>query len=215
MSTPAENGTTPPKAWTGSSTRYACAGTNHPAGFTFWRCLSVRRNRQSRFPSTSCLPERSRSSPSFDHVHALDHLAEDHMLAVEPRRLHGAEEELRAVGVRAGVGHAQDAGAGMLQLEILIGELLAVDRLAAGAVLVGEIAALAHEVWNDAVEGAAFVAEALFTGAERAEVLRRLGHDVRTQFNDHPPKRLAVGGDVPDSTAEAYPRPWRTRPTPR
>ena len=35
--------------------------------------------------------------------------AEDDVLAVEPVGLDGAEEELRAVGARAGVGHRQDA----------------------------------------------------------------------------------------------------------
>ena len=65
------------------------------------------------------------------------------MLAVEPRGLDGAEEELRAVGVGAGVGHGQDAGAGVLEVEVLVGELVPVDGLAAGAVVVGEVAALA------------------------------------------------------------------------
>ena len=59
----------------------------------------------------------------------------------------------------------------MLELEVLIRELCAVDGLAAGAVVVGEVASLAHEVGDDAVEGGALEAEALLAGAERAEVL--------------------------------------------
>ena len=55
---------------------------------------------------------------------------------------YGGDEELRAVRVRAAVCHRQNAGLGVLQAEVLIGELGAVDRLAAGAVVVGEIAAL-------------------------------------------------------------------------
>jgi hypothetical protein len=47
----------------------------------------------------------------LDHVHAFDDLAEDNVLAVEPRGLDGAEEELGPVGVRAGVGHREDARA--------------------------------------------------------------------------------------------------------
>lgn len=36
---------------------------------------------------------------SLDDVHALDNLAEDDVLAVQPRSLDGADEELAAVGV--------------------------------------------------------------------------------------------------------------------
>ena len=78
----------------------------------------------------------------LDGVHALDHLAEDDVLAVEPGGLGGAQEELAAVGVGAGVGHGQDARAGVLQLEVLVLELHAVDGLAARAVAGGEVAAL-------------------------------------------------------------------------
>ena len=75
-------------------------------------------------------------------LHALDHLAEDNVLAVQPgcaagggsararvaaaaragrrTRLHGAQEELGAVGARASVGHGKDALASVLELEVLI-----------------------------------------------------------------------------------------------
>ena len=74
----------------------------------------------------------------------------------------------------------------MLEHEVLVGELgaRAVDAVAAGAVALGEVAALAHEVGDDAVEGAALVAEALLAGAEGAEVLRRHWHHVGAQL-DH------------------------------
>ena len=42
------------------------------------------------------------------------------------------DEELGAVGVGASVGHGQQVGLGVLDLEVLIGELLAVDGLSAG-----------------------------------------------------------------------------------
>ena len=45
----------------------------------------------------------------------------------------GAQEELRAVGAGAGVGHGEGARAGVLEREVLVGELGAVDRLAARA----------------------------------------------------------------------------------
>ena len=39
----------------------------------------------------------------------------------------GSDEELSAVGVRSGIGHAKQASLGVLELEVLIWELLAVD----------------------------------------------------------------------------------------
>jgi hypothetical protein len=65
-------------------------------------------------------------------------------LTIEPRGLDGADEELRAVGVGASVGHGEDALASVLQLEVLVLELLSVDRLASSAVPVGEVTALRH-----------------------------------------------------------------------
>lgn len=41
-----------------------------------------------------------------DNVHALEDFAEDDVAAVEPRGEDGGDEELRAVGVLARVGHA-------------------------------------------------------------------------------------------------------------
>ena len=53
-----------------------------------------------------------------------------------------AEEELGSVGVGPGIGHGQQAGTAVLHGEIFVGELVAVNRLAAGAVVVGEITTL-------------------------------------------------------------------------
>ena len=84
----------------------------------------------------------------LDDLVALEDLAEDDVAAIEPTRrryvnnqlssiimfqgelLRGqdsGDEELGAVGVGAGVGHGQEALLGVLQLEVLVGELLAVD----------------------------------------------------------------------------------------
>lgn len=120
----------------------------------------------------------------LDDIQALDDLAEDDMLVIQPGGLHGANEELGAVGVGASVRHRQDAGAGVLQPEVLIGELVAIDGLAASAIVVGEIAALAHEVWNDSMETGALVTKALLAGAQSTEILRCLRHDVRAQLRN-------------------------------
>lgn len=49
----------------------------------------------------------------------------------------------------------------MTQLEVLILELVAVDRLATGAITLGEVTTLNHEVLDDTVESGVLVAEAL------------------------------------------------------
>ena len=56
----------------------------------------------------------------LDDIHTLDDGAEDGVLAIQPGGLDGADEELRAVGVGAGVGHGEDTRAGVLQGEVLV-----------------------------------------------------------------------------------------------
>lgn len=53
-----------------------------------------------------------------------------------------ADEELGAVGVRSGVGHGQNTGPCVRQVEVLILKLVAVDGFSAGSVVVGEITSL-------------------------------------------------------------------------
>mmetsp|Transcript_66570 Transcript_66570/g.177303 ORF Transcript_66570/g.177303 Transcript_66570/m.177303 type:complete len:216 (+) Transcript_66570:3-650(+) len=95
----------------------------------------------------------------LDNAVPLGDLPEDHVLAVQMRGLRRAEEELRAIGVGAAVCHGKDALAGVLQAEVLVAELGAVDALAAGAVTAREVAALNHEVGDDAMELAALVVQ--------------------------------------------------------
>jgi hypothetical protein len=85
------------------------------------------------------------------------------------------------------------------ELEVLVGELLAVDGLATGALCIevsvmkwesvmnvmaltyvttGEVTALKHELGDHTVELGTRVAEALLAGAESAEVLDGLGDDI-------------------------------------
>ena len=66
---------------------------------------------------------------------AVGHLAEDDMAAVEPGGDDGGDEELGAVGIGAGVGHAEEERLAVLELEVLVGEFLAVDGFAARALL--------------------------------------------------------------------------------
>ena len=61
------------------------------------------------------------------------HLPEDNVARVEPGGDDGGDEELAAIGVGAGVGHAEHEGLVVREFEVLVRELLAVDGLAAGA----------------------------------------------------------------------------------
>merc|ERR1719414_145313 len=107
------------------------------------------------------------------------------MLPIQPCSLHCAQEELRTVRVRACIGHGEDARAFVLQCEILIRKLRSIDGLAASAISSSEITTLAHELWNDAVEGTAFemqclagLPNALLAGAQAPEILACLRGDV-------------------------------------
>ena len=64
------------------------------------------------------------------------------MLVVEPGGEDDRDEELAAVGVPPGVGHGQQAHLVVLLREVLIVELVPVDRFASGTVATGEVTAL-------------------------------------------------------------------------
>jgi len=94
--------------------------------------------------------------------------------------------------------------------EVFVRELRAVDGLAAGTVPGGEVAPLAHEVGDDAVEGGSLVveglaaaADALLAGAEGAEVLGGARSCVGEELHDYAPRWLAANGHV-----EEDPRVW-------
>ena len=100
------------------------------------------------------------------------------MFAIEVGCLVERDEELRAVGVRAGVSHRELEGLSMLDREVLIFELLTVDRLTSCTVASSEITTLGHEAWNDAMELAALVAEWNATGGRTSGARRQLGEVV-------------------------------------
>ena len=104
------------------------------------------------------------------------------MFAIQPGGLGRANEKLGSVGVGSGVSHAENSGSSVLQLEVLVLELVTVDALAPSSVVVGEVTALAHEVWDHAVEGGSLVAHSLLTSAKSTEVLRGLGDNIRSQL---------------------------------
>jgi len=118
------------------------------------------------------------------NIHALDHLSEDHVFPIQPLGLSGAEEKLGSVGVGSSVGHGQNSGSGVFQSEVLILELVAIDGLSSSPISGSEVATLAHEVGDDAVEGGPLEPEPLLPGAQGAEVLRGLGNHIRSQLKN-------------------------------
>lgn len=123
--------------------------------------------------------------PRLDEPHPLDNgepaldAAKDGVLAVEPRRRRQRDEELAAVRVGAGVGHAEDAGAVVAEVGVdLVGKLVAVDRGAAAAGA-RRVAGLDHKVGDDAVHERVVVVAAR---GERREVGARLGRVRRVEL---------------------------------
>lgn len=100
-------------------------------------------------------------------------------------KLRGPSTHLRTVGVLAGVGHGQETGLGVLQLEVLVFELGAIDGLSAGAIAVGEVTALNHELLDNTVEGGAFVAKALLASSQGTEVLGGLRSSLAVEADDN------------------------------
>ena len=99
----------------------------------------------------------------------------------------------------------------MLLHEILIRKLRPVDGLPAGAVAGGEIAALAHELRDDAVETGAFVVQrlaaapdAFLAGAEGAEILGGAGSGVGVELHHDPAGGLAADGHVEEDSRVSH-----------
>lgn len=88
---------------------------------------------------------------------------EDGVLAIEPGSGHEGDEELRAIGVLASVGHAQHARLSVVQHKVLILKVLTVDAERSPAITTGNITSLNHERGNYPVEDAVLVRLSLKT----------------------------------------------------
>jgi len=140
----------------------------------------------------------------FNYVHAINNSAEDDVLVVKPRSLNGADEELRPVGVRASISHRECTRGQMLKSEVLVGKLLTVDRLATSAIVIGKIASLTHEVRDDSMETAALEAESLLAGAQRTEVLGRLGNYIRAQLEHDPSNGSSIHCHIEENLRQTH-----------
>ena len=133
----------------------------------------------------SLLKPQNHNSPKIyllNDIHALNDLSENDVFAVQPGGFSGTDKELAAVGVGSSVGHAEDSGSGVLQLEVLVLELVTVDGLASSSVVVGEVTALAHKVGDHAVESGSLVSHSLLTSAKSTEIFSGLGDHIRSQL---------------------------------
>ena len=68
-------------------------------------------------------------SPHTSTHHPINDLPEHNVFPVQPWCLHSSYEELRPVGVLAGIGHAEPTGAIVLELKVLVCEPLPIDAL--------------------------------------------------------------------------------------
>lgn len=132
-------------------------------------------------------------------VEAFDDLTEDDVGTIEPRGDDGGDEELGSVGVLSSVGHGKETGLGVLKVEVFISELLSVNGLSTGAVALGEVTSLQHEVGDDTVEARALVSESVLASAELTEVLSGLGDNLVVELEDDLSGVLAVDGDCEEN----------------
>ena len=76
------------------------------------------------------------------NIHAICHTAEHHMLAIQPLSLHGAQEELRSIGVGSSVSHRQDSRSRVLEGKVLICKLRTIDGLTTSTIASCEVSTL-------------------------------------------------------------------------
>ncbi len=141
-----------------------------------------------------------------DNIVAIDNLAKDDVLAVEPVSSGSADEELRSVSVGSCIRHRQRSRAEVhagTTAEALIGETVPVNGLTASAITTGEVTTLAHELRDHTVERRileperlARSADTLVANTQGTEVLRGLRNDIGEQLHGDSARGLTADGDV-------------------
>jgi len=117
----------------------------------------------------------------LNNLVALEDLAEDNVFAIEMTWSRGGDEELRSIGILSCIGHTEKTNLGVLELEVLIWELLAIDGLSTSAIALCEITALDHESRDNTMEVGSFISIALLSSCQCAEVLNCLGNRLSVQ----------------------------------
>lgn len=112
------------------------------------------------------------------------------MLVIEPFSLFESNKELTSVSVGTTVSHREETSLGVLSLEVLIGELRAINGFTTSTVFISEITTLDHEVLDETMEdtvlevkGLALDAITLFTSTEGTEIVSSLGSNILEQFH--------------------------------
>ena len=103
-------------------------------------------------PSTTCAGREPASTHSRRTGGWGDRLAKHDVLVVQPVTGVAGDEKLATIRIGPGVGHGEEAGACVLEIEVLVVELVSVHGDAARPVALDKVAALAHEALDDAVE---------------------------------------------------------------
>ena len=81
-------------------------------------------------------------------------------------------------------------------VKVLIIKSTSVDRLSSSSIEVGEIPALTHESWDDAVENASLVPEPILPSTQLLEIGDSLGNDISVQSKLYASKSFSIDGYV-------------------
>lgn len=65
-----------------------------------------------------------------------------------------------------------------MQSEIFVFEFRAVNGFSTGAIMIGEVATLAHEIGNNSMESTAAISESFLAGAQCTKIFRGLRNDI-------------------------------------
>merc|ERR1739840_18360 len=100
------------------------------------------------------------------NIHSFGHTAKYNMLSIQPCGLHSAQEKLTSIGSGTSIGHRQYAWTSMLQFEVLILKLVAINRFATSTILIGKVTSLTHEISDHSMKWTSFVTKSLLSGAQ-------------------------------------------------
>ena len=116
---------------------------------------------------------------------AAQNLSEHNVFTVEVFGGSSCNKELAAIGAGPCIRHREQEWAVVLQLEVLVFELLAIDGLSTGPVACREVSTLDHEAFDNTMEARTLVAQfvagiafSFLARAKSAEVLRRFGDNI-------------------------------------
>ena len=115
------------------------------------------------------------------------------MFSIKPGCIGSADEELRAVSITTSICHRDGARSKMTNLEVFICKSTSIDATTTTAITRSEITTLDHEVWDDTMEFASLVAEALLSGAKCTEVFYSTWNGISVQTDNNTTLRKCKG----------------------